>query len=51
MKLRALENKIKAKMAERSDYQAYYYRPATAKYHRVIKEVKEGLEELGGDRA
>lgn len=49
IKLRKLEALIHAKMGERRDYQAYYYRPATAKYHRVAKEVSDGLEALQGD--
>lgn len=50
MKLRKLEREIKNKMAERHDYQAYYYRPAVAKYHRVAKEVADELDALAGDR-
>lgn len=49
MKLRKLEAQIKSTMAERRDYQAYYYRPVIAKYHRVAKQVAEELEELSGD--
>lgn len=49
MKLRRLEAQVKEKMAERADYQAYYYRPATAKYHRVAKQVAEELESLQGE--
>ncbi|XP_049767156.1 NADH dehydrogenase [ubiquinone] 1 beta subcomplex subunit 5, mitochondrial [Schistocerca cancellata] len=48
-KIRKLEKEIKAKMAERSDYQAYYYRPAIAKYHRISKEASNYLESLRGD--
>lgn len=50
MKLRKLEKEIKEKMAERRDYQAYYYRPVTAKYHRVAKQVADELDALEGDR-
>ena len=50
MRLRKLEAEIKAKMAERRDYQAYYYRPVMAKYHRVAKQVAEELEALEGER-
>lgn len=46
---RALEQKVNAKMAERSDYQAYYYRPVIAKYHRVSKEAADYLETIRGD--
>ncbi|KAJ8934416.1 hypothetical protein NQ314_013457 [Rhamnusium bicolor] len=45
----ALENQIKAKLAERSDYKAYYYRPVLAKYHRVSREAAEYLETIRGD--
>lgn len=48
-KIRKLEKEIKAKMAERNDYQAYYYRPAIAKYHRISREAAEYLESLRGD--
>ena len=46
---RKLENEIRAKMAERNDYQAYYYRPAIAKYHRISKEAADYLESIRGD--
>lgn len=36
-------------MAERSDYQAYYYRPVTAKYHRQAKHTSDYLESIRGD--
>lgn len=48
-RVRRLEKEVKDKMAERSDYQAYYYRPAMAKYHRISREVAIELEELRGD--
>lgn len=47
--LRLLENKVKDKMAERNDYQAYYYRPAIGKYHRISKETTENLRSIWGD--
>ncbi|KAF4524405.1 hypothetical protein B566_EDAN009321 [Ephemera danica] len=47
--MRLLEKKIKGKMAERSDYQAYYYRPAIAKYHRINKEDAVEYRERLGD--
>lgn len=47
--LRKLERQIKDKMADRQDYQAYYYRPASAKYHRVSKEAADYLESIRGD--
>lgn len=49
IKLRKLEAQIRSVMAENQDYQAYYYKPATAKYHRVYKQVAEELEALRGD--
>lgn len=50
IKLRQLEAQIKEKMGERKDYQAWYYRPATAKYHRIAKEVSDELASIHGDR-
>ncbi|XP_037940509.1 NADH dehydrogenase [ubiquinone] 1 beta subcomplex subunit 5, mitochondrial [Teleopsis dalmanni] len=41
--LRLLEQQIKDKMAELHDYQSYYYRPITAKYHRISKEAADAL--------
>lgn len=49
MDIRRLEKQIKAKMAERNDYQAWYYRPGIAKYHRVAKQAADDLEALEGD--
>lgn len=49
MALRKLEQQIKEKMSERHDFQAYYYRPALAKYHRVAKKASEDLETIEGD--
>ena len=48
--IRRLEKQIRAKMAERSDAQAYYYRPGIAKYHRAAKEAADYLDELEGDQ-
>jgi len=48
-KIRKLEKQIKAKMAERNDYQAYYYRPVLAKYHRISREAADYLENIRGD--
>lgn len=39
-----LEKEIKRKMGENQDYEAYYYRPVTAKYYRFTKEVAEEQE-------
>ena len=47
--LRRIEHEVKDKMSERHDYQAYYYRPAVAKYHRISKESAEYLESIRGD--
>lgn len=47
--LRLLEKKIKEKMAERLDYQAYYYRPVMAKYHRISREAYDYLQSIRGD--
>ncbi|CAH1173878.1 unnamed protein product [Phaedon cochleariae] len=47
--LRKLEKQIKQKMAERNDYQAYYYRPVAAKYHRISREAADQLESIRGD--
>ncbi|TMW47180.1 hypothetical protein DOY81_007755 [Sarcophaga bullata] len=47
--IRLLEEKIRAKMSERNDYKAYYYRPVIAKYHRISKEAADELKELRGD--
>lgn len=49
MDLRRLEKQIKDKMAERNDYQAWYYRPGIAKYHRVAKQAADDLEALEGE--
>uniref|UniRef100_A0A0K8TTY2 NADH dehydrogenase [ubiquinone] 1 beta subcomplex subunit 5, mitochondrial n=1 Tax=Tabanus bromius TaxID=304241 RepID=A0A0K8TTY2_TABBR len=47
--IRKLETQVREKMSERNDYQAYYYRPAIAKYHRISKEAADYLESLRGD--
>lgn len=49
MKLRELEAKVKALIAERRDYQAYYYKDVMAKYHRVAKQTAKDLEGIYGD--
>ncbi|XP_045514523.1 NADH dehydrogenase [ubiquinone] 1 beta subcomplex subunit 5, mitochondrial [Pieris brassicae] len=50
MKLRQLEKDVVSKMAERHDYQAYYYRPMINKYLRVNKQTgDEMLNRLGDD--
>ncbi|XP_044757388.1 NADH dehydrogenase [ubiquinone] 1 beta subcomplex subunit 5, mitochondrial [Coccinella septempunctata] len=47
--IRKLEEKIKLKMKERDDYQAYYYRPVLAKYHRRVKQASDYIESIQGD--
>ncbi|XP_045451697.1 NADH dehydrogenase [ubiquinone] 1 beta subcomplex subunit 5, mitochondrial [Melitaea cinxia] len=49
VKLRALEKEVHAKMAERQDYQAYYYRPMVNKYHRIDKRTTDEMVERVGD--
>lgn len=49
VKIRRLESQIRAKMAERNDIQAYYYRPGIAKYHRQAKETSEYMKSIEGD--
>ncbi|KAJ8921621.1 hypothetical protein NQ315_010530 [Exocentrus adspersus] len=48
-KLRKLTKEVKRKIAERNDYQAYFYRPVLAKYHRVSREAADYLETIRGD--
>jgi NADH dehydrogenase (ubiquinone) 1 beta subcomplex subunit 5 len=47
--LKQLERKIRDKMADRRDFQAYYYRPGIAKYHRVAKKAADEMESVEGD--
>ncbi|XP_023020727.2 NADH dehydrogenase (ubiquinone) SGDH subunit [Leptinotarsa decemlineata] len=47
--LRKIERDIKQKLAERNDYQAYYYRPITANYHKITKEAADYLETIRGE--
>lgn len=47
--IRFLEDDIKLKMKERDDYQAYYYRPVLAKYHRRVKQATDYVETISGD--
>lgn len=49
MAIRKLEKEIREKMSTRNDFQAYYYRPGIAKYHRVAKQAADELEALEGD--
>ncbi|KAF2884901.1 hypothetical protein ILUMI_21272 [Ignelater luminosus] len=48
-KLRKLERQVREKMAERNDYQAYYYRPVLAKYHRISREASDYIDSIRGD--
>ncbi|KAJ2945743.1 hypothetical protein O0L34_g586 [Tuta absoluta] len=48
-KLRQLEKDITKKMAERQDYQAYYYRPMVNKYLRINKKTGEEMYDRMGD--
>ncbi|NP_001124377.1 lethal(3)neo18 [Bombyx mori] len=49
IKLRALEKEIIKKMAERQDYQAYYYKPMVNKYLRMNKKTGDELYNRIGD--
>ncbi|XP_044732257.1 NADH dehydrogenase [ubiquinone] 1 beta subcomplex subunit 5, mitochondrial-like [Chrysoperla carnea] len=49
IQIRNLEKKIRNLMNERHDYQAWYYRPGIAKYHRASKEAADYLLSLRGD--
>ncbi|XP_011312200.1 NADH dehydrogenase [ubiquinone] 1 beta subcomplex subunit 5, mitochondrial [Fopius arisanus] len=51
MKCRALENKVKALIAERKDYQAYYYYPYTSADYmrRMAQREKDQRELYSGD--
>lgn len=50
MMLRGIENAVRDKMAERNDYQAYYYKPVIGKYHRVSKQEVEDMHTISGDQ-
>lgn len=47
--LRFLEEKVQNLIKERRDYQAYYYRPVSAKNLRISKEAMNHLESIWGD--
>lgn len=49
IKLRKLEKEIVKKMAERHDYQAYYYKPMVNKYLRINKQTGEEMYDRVGD--
>ncbi|XP_023946495.2 NADH dehydrogenase [ubiquinone] 1 beta subcomplex subunit 5, mitochondrial [Bicyclus anynana] len=48
-KIRALEKEVEQKMAERNDYQAYYYRPMVNKYLRIERKVGDDIMDRIGD--
>lgn len=47
--IRYLEEKIKNLIRDRRDYEAYYYRPVSAKHLRISKAAKDYLETMWGD--
>lgn len=47
--LRFLEDKVKDLIRVRRDYEAYYYRPVTAKNLRISKEAADYLTTIWGD--
>lgn len=47
--LRILDKQVKELMRQRNDYEAYYYRPATAKYVRLSRDNAEHLLDVVGD--
>lgn len=49
VQLRHLEDKVMKLIRERRDYEAWYYRPVTAKNVRISKEATEYLESIWGD--
>lgn len=49
LNFRGLERKVRDMMADRHDYQAYYFRPYDGKYARISKEAADYLESIRGD--
>uniref|UniRef100_A0A4Y7M2Z4 NADH dehydrogenase [ubiquinone] 1 beta subcomplex subunit 5, mitochondrial n=1 Tax=Daphnia hispanica TaxID=575233 RepID=A0A4Y7M2Z4_9CRUS len=47
-KLRKAEKRIKQKMAEKQDTQAYYYEPVTSRYERSIRDNAQTTLEVSG---
>jgi len=47
--LRQVDSKVRDKMLERRDYQAYYYQPAIGKYLRVARDEAKRLHERIGE--
>ncbi|XP_054266613.1 NADH dehydrogenase [ubiquinone] 1 beta subcomplex subunit 5, mitochondrial [Macrosteles quadrilineatus] len=50
-KLRLLTQAIKDKMSERHDYQAWYYTPITAKFHRQTRQFSEETKPVIGENS
>lgn len=48
-KMRKVNQQVLEKMKTRSDYQAFYYRPITSKYHVKSREVFESFESVQGN--
>ncbi|KAL1489310.1 hypothetical protein ABEB36_014233 [Hypothenemus hampei] len=46
IRLREIEQKVLNHIAERGDYQAYYYKPVAAKYQRMTREGYEKIKDL-----
>lgn len=44
-----LDDKVKRLIKKRRDYEAYYYKPVSAKDHRLSKEAINYLESIWGD--
>lgn len=47
--LRFLEQKVQDLIQKRRDYEAYYYRPVSAKNLRISKEATDYLSSIWGD--
>lgn len=47
--LRMLEDKVQKLIKDRRDYEAYYYRPVSAKDYRLSKEAANYLQSIWGD--
>ncbi|XP_015513916.1 NADH dehydrogenase [ubiquinone] 1 beta subcomplex subunit 5, mitochondrial [Neodiprion pinetum] len=48
-KLRHLEERVLNLMKDRTDYQAWYYRPGIAKYHRYSRKALEEINSMDGE--
>nr|CAG4638791.1 EOG090X0FIE [Cyclestheria hislopi] len=49
-KLRLAEKRIREKMRDNQDYEAFYYRPATARYQKLVREHMENTTLRSGDK-